>query len=695
VTRAYPEPVDNLSKSPQSLRDRAEARWRASHRELSATSPEEAARLVHELEVHQIELQLQNEELRGSQQELETSLQRFSDLYDFAPVGYLTIDQNTVIVQANLTLAAMLGVERGLLVGHRFTRFLQRESADAFYLAQRAPDAPSWRGELILRKANGDELLVSIETVCVAGLWRCTVSDITERKRAEQAQRRGLEFETFLFDLSRTFIGLPEEEVDVHMARGLAQVGEFLEMDRVTLLELSLDRTQMTVAYSWSAPGVASPPSVFTQRTLPWWLEHVLRGDVSPVSHVDDLPEEAAAEKAYLRRERIASAATIPLRVGGEIAGAIAFVTVRRQVSWTEELVNQLRAVGDILWNALKRRQAMQAVLAAQGVAREGEERFRLAMISVASGVYTLDLNGMVTYVNPAAEAMFGWTSAELLGKQMHDVTHYKHPDGTPFPASDCPVIRVLQSGIELSEYADTFIRKDGTLFPVVLSSSPLKKDGAIVGIVVGFRDDTLRREAERALRETEALRASEDRYRGLAEQVVDGIFITDPSGRPVDANKAGCDLFGYTLDELKTLRSENALAVEEFPMLPEQLLANGEIVRHEWRFRRKDGSVFTGEVISRGLPDGRVQAVVRDITERKEAEAIHEKLHQLAMLPLSRATIEAVMAGIVEVAIAVRLALTSAISSSWTLGLPPCASWPSEGSPSGGSRRSTPRDMV
>ena len=135
---------------------------------------------------------------------------------------------------------------------------------------------------------------------------------------------------------------------------------------------------------------------------------------------------------------------------------------------------------------------------------RESEERFRLAMNNVASGVYTLDLNGLVTYVNPAAEAMFGWTNAELLGRKMHDVTHYKHPDGSPFPASDCPGLQVLQKGVELREFEDTFIRKDGRFFPVVYSASPLKTEGETVGIVVGFRDDTLRREAEQAVRESE-----------------------------------------------------------------------------------------------------------------------------------------------------------------------------------------------
>src|SRR5262249_16760829 len=130
---------------------------------------------------------------------------------------------------------------------------------------------------------------------------------------------------------------------------------------------------------------------------------------------------------AHFREQGIASAATIPLTVGGEIAGAISFVTVERRVSWTEELVSQLRAIGDILWNALKRRQAMQAVLAAQAIVYQSEERFRLAMNNVAAGVYTVDTGGMVTYLNPAAEAMFGWTNAELVGKKVHDVTHYLH----------------------------------------------------------------------------------------------------------------------------------------------------------------------------------------------------------------------------------------------------------------------------
>ena len=362
-------------------------------------------------------------------------------------------------------------------------------------------------------------------------------------RHSEQTLRRRVEFGELLFDLSRTFIGLTEEEVDVNMERGLARVGEFLEMDRVTLLELSRDRREMAATYSWSLQGVPPAPAVITKGAQPWWVGQVLSGEVSLASHVEDLPEEAAAEKEYLRQRGIASAASIPLRVSGEIAGVISFVTLHRHVTWTEELVNELRAVGDILWNALKRRRSTQALRAAQDFLHDSEERFRLAMNNVAAGLYTVDLNGLVTYVNPAAEAILGWTTAELLGRKMHDMTHYKHPDGTLFPASECPGLNVLQKGIELREHEDTFIRKDGSFVPVVFSASPLKKDQMTVGIVVGFRDDTARREAERAVRE------SEERFRLMANAAPVLIWMSDVDKRCTYFNQGWLKFTGRSLE--------------------------------------------------------------------------------------------------------------------------------------------------
>jgi PAS domain S-box-containing protein len=452
------------------------------------------------------------------------------------------------------------------------------------------------------------------------------IRDVNEQKRSQKALERRLEFERFLFDLSKTFLGLPEEEIDLNMERGLAHVGEFLHMDRVTLLELSRERGEMTVVYSWSAPGVARAAPVLTTRTHPWWMGQIMRGEMSLASSVDDLPEEAVAERAYLRQRGVASAASIPLRVGGDIAGAITFVTVRDQVSWTPDLLNQLRAIGDILWNALKRHHAMQAMLNAQEVLRESEERFRLAMQNVASGLYTLDLNGMVTYVNPSAENMFGWTNTELLGRKMHDVTHHKHPDGTPFQSSDCPVLQVLQKGVELRDHEDWFIRKDGSFFPVVFSSSPLKHGRTTIGIVVGFRDDTTRREAERAVRE------SEERFRLMADTAPVMIWMSGVDKHCDYFNRPWLEFTGRSLEaELGdgwvegVHHEDRKLCINTYS----QAFDRREPFRMDYRLRRFDGEYRW--VLDSGVPrfarDGFFAGYIGsaiDVTDRRLA---HEAL--------------------------------------------------------------------
>src|SRR5215831_9827451 len=154
------------SKSPHSLREQAEAAWQGRHGDRATIAPEDAGALVHELEVHQIELELQNEELRRAQSELEESRDELQDLYDFAPVGYLTLSEDTVILRANLRAAVLLGVERGVLIGKRFTRFLARESQDAFHHYWRAlyPDRPPQACDLLLRQSDGTAVDVSMET---------------------------------------------------------------------------------------------------------------------------------------------------------------------------------------------------------------------------------------------------------------------------------------------------------------------------------------------------------------------------------------------------------------------------------------------------------------------------------------------------------------------------------------------------
>ena len=119
---------------PEELRRKAEERHRERAAAAGAASPEDLRRLVNELGVHRIELEMQNEELRRVQAELEASRARYFDFYDLAPVGYLTLDGEGSIVDANLTAARMLGVERANLAGQPLGRFVDSSDRDAVYL---------------------------------------------------------------------------------------------------------------------------------------------------------------------------------------------------------------------------------------------------------------------------------------------------------------------------------------------------------------------------------------------------------------------------------------------------------------------------------------------------------------------------------------------------------------------------------
>jgi PAS domain S-box-containing protein len=112
-------------------------------------------------------------------------------------------------------------------------------------------------------------------------------------------------------------------------------------------------------------------------------------------------------------------------------------------------------------------------------------------MKHMAEGLYALDAEGLVTYLNPAASKMLGWPPEELLGKPMHDMVHFQQEDGTPVPASECPLFKVRSLGQTIRVTLDAFTRKDGSIFPVSYSSAPLRGGTTIEGVVVVFRDIT------------------------------------------------------------------------------------------------------------------------------------------------------------------------------------------------------------
>ena len=127
---------------------------------------------------------------------------------------------------------------------------------------------------------------------------------------------------------------------------------------------------------------------------------------------------------------------------------------------------------------------------------------------SLGEGVCGFDPQGRVTFMNPAAEAALGWTESELRGRDMHAAIHFQNADGTRKPAGECPLLNVLKHGKTAKIASDVFTRKDGTMFPVSYTSSPITGDGRITGAVLAFQDVTEQQALEEQLRQAQKMEA-------------------------------------------------------------------------------------------------------------------------------------------------------------------------------------------
>ena len=191
------------SKRFNDLRKRAEEALqerRLDNLESTELSKEEMHRLIHEIQVHQIELEMQNDELRRQQNEIEESRNKYSHLYDFAPVGYFTVKKQGMIEQVNLTGAALLGIERQFLIGKPLTRFIASKDQDTFYFhhLQVLKKDGNHSCEIEMMKYDKTPFYAQLKSIAVrsenenAAKLRTAITDITDRKMIDQQLQASL-----------------------------------------------------------------------------------------------------------------------------------------------------------------------------------------------------------------------------------------------------------------------------------------------------------------------------------------------------------------------------------------------------------------------------------------------------------------------------------------------------------------------
>ncbi len=251
------------------------------------------------------------------------------------------------------------------------------------------------------------------------------------------------------------------------------------------------------------------------------------------------------------------------------------------------------------------------------------EERSRLILESSAEGIFGTDTDGKITFVNPAAASLLGFTAEEMVGQPSHMLIHHHRPDGSEYPAEQCPMFAAYKRGAS-SRIDDEFLwRKDGPGLPVEYGATPMLKDGTLVGAVISFTDVTERKRNE------QALAANEKKMRRILETSAEGFWLIDNDTVTVEVNDAMCRILRRPREEIVGHRIFDFTDEENTRIFKENVSrrAHGEVGAYDVALKTPDGSLVPCQVSASPLLDEHgvrmgAFAMCTDITLRKQQEA-------------------------------------------------------------------------
>ena len=293
-------------------------------------------------------------------------------------------------------------------------------------------------------------------------------------------------------------------------------------------------------------------------------------------------------------------------------------LTIRTGLDHREDELGQLTEAFDEMAGALERKDLNRMI--AEEALRESEAKYRTLIETTRDLIYTTDRKGFLTYLNPTLERAMGYTPDELNGKSFAKILAPEFVDKAK------GIFRRAMNGESIPVYETDLIRKDGTRISVEFNVSTLfDKEGKPAGRYGIGRDITYRKQAEKALKE------SEDKYRGIFENALEGIYQSTPKGRFISANPAFARMLGY--DSPEELIGSVTDIGKELYVDPDQrarvihILDEHCVVQaYEVQLYRKDKSIIWLSLNTRAVKDEKgnllfIEGMAEDITERKQAE--------------------------------------------------------------------------
>ncbi|MFY0579987.1 PAS domain-containing sensor histidine kinase [Cystobacter fuscus] len=259
-----------------------------------------------------------------------------------------------------------------------------------------------------------------------------------------------------------------------------------------------------------------------------------------------------------------------------------------------------------------------------------------------AEAFYLMDAKGLITYANPAAERMFGWTREEMLGRVLHDLIHHHHPDGTPFPMYMCRLGLVMTEGQTLRDHEDLFIHRDGSFIPILCSNAPILAEGRIVGAALVVHDLTARKRAEEA-------RAEQARqFQLLIDTLPHLAWMSRADGACEFVNRPWHEYTGLSMAESLGDDWTRVVHPEDLPRALERwrrALETGEHYETEMRIRRaRDGAWrwFLARAQPARAADGSIARWIGSCTDIDEQRrAAQERMELLRRVQAAHAAAE------------------------------------------------------
>lgn len=485
--------------------------------------------LIHELNVYQMELEIQNEELRLAQLEIAHSRDRYSDLYDFAPVGYATLQDDGTILEANLTTCRLLGVDRRFLMGRQLTDWIDRDSQETFYLhRQDVFSTPSKHVcEILMKNASGTSMDIRLESIAIETsqkpVCRTALIDISElkleRTKVEHSEQR----------FRRLTNAMTQCVYRVQLDHG-----KILNREQTSSCELF---TGYTLEELRKSPNLwmSMIPAEERQLVHHQVAELLKTGFADPIEHRLQLRDGSI--------KWVLHTLSPEFDPQGEL---IAYDGMLRDITPRKDAEAELKQLTETLEQRIGERTS-EVRLMAEAMSNLGEG----VMVTNAQ----LDSSGPeILYVNKALTKISGYASSELIG-QTPRIFQGKLTD----PTVKSRLHSDLQAG--KSHFCEVInYRKDGTPYFAEIYISPmLGNDGKPTHFIGIHRDISHKKAIEEALHTQLELNAS------IIRTAQCFILLLDPQGRILRFNRYAELLTGWKAEEVQGLDWFETFVPEEY----------------------------------------------------------------------------------------------------------------------------------